>query len=73
MLTGLFIGLAVLVVSIIVAGVNFAVMSKRALSLDIDGFGSGMTVHVLSGVGATLGTLCALVCGIGFLVEKFGH
>lgn len=73
MLTGLFIGLGVLVVSMIIAGVNFAVMSKRALNCDIEGFGSGMAVHVFSGIGASLGTLCAVICGIGYLIERFGH
>jgi len=64
MLVGLIGGLVLVVVSFLTALYN--------MSRIVDGEPS-FKLHLACMAGTFIGGLAAIVCGIGFLIEKFGH
>lgn len=74
MLTGVFIGLGIIVLSFLGALINMGRMVTGSVDHCIENrFASGFKCHLASMAGAFIGSITLLVCGIGFLIEKFAR
>lgn len=68
MLAGVFIGLGLVVVAFLIALFNMRRMASFQNNIE-----TGFKLHLVSMGGVFIGGLVAVVCGIGFLFEKFAH